>query len=155
MGKIDLTRVFLGGLVAGIVVLVGDTILALSIPTIIKWLPAQWDAIPLPTLKSLIIYCTIEMLVGGPLAIWLYAAIRPRFGPGPKTAVYAGLWIWVVLGPYMQTELIASGYPNAFSFGLWVFLDAVALPTILLAMIAGAWVYKEQTTTVATSAAAR
>ncbi|HSE60477.1 MAG TPA: hypothetical protein VLA99_17380 [Nitrospiraceae bacterium] len=29
-------------------------------------------------------------------ALWLYAAIRPRFGAGPKTALYAGLGVWVL-----------------------------------------------------------
>jgi fatty acid desaturase len=28
-------------------------------------------------------------------AIWLYAAIRPRFGPGPRTAVIAGVAVWI------------------------------------------------------------
>ncbi|MEK7400747.1 MAG: hypothetical protein AABZ80_00125, partial [Gemmatimonadota bacterium] len=26
---------------------------------------------------------------------WLYAAMRPRFGPGMKTAVYAALPVWI------------------------------------------------------------
>src|SRR5205823_11963536 len=30
----------------------------------------------------------------GILAIWLYAAIRPRYGAGPKTALCAGLAVW-------------------------------------------------------------
>jgi hypothetical protein len=29
-------------------------------------------------------------------AVWLYAAIRPRFGPGPKTAICAGLTVWAL-----------------------------------------------------------
>lgn len=31
----------------------------------------------------------------GVLTVWLYAAMRPRFGPGIKTALYAGLAVWV------------------------------------------------------------
>ena len=31
----------------------------------------------------------------GLLLVWLYAAIRPRFGPGPRTATYAALVVWV------------------------------------------------------------
>ncbi len=26
--------------------------------------------------------------------VWQYAAMRPRFGPGPKTGVCAGLAVW-------------------------------------------------------------
>src|SRR5207245_2117466 len=28
--------------------------------------------------------------------VWIYAAIRPRFGPGPRTAAYAGIVSWVI-----------------------------------------------------------
>src|SRR5947207_1841326 len=31
----------------------------------------------------------------GILITWLYAAMRPRFGAGPKTAVMAGLVVWL------------------------------------------------------------
>jgi len=30
------------------------------------------------------------------LLVWLYAAIRPRFGPGPATAAKAGVAAWFV-----------------------------------------------------------
>src|SRR2546422_11534071 len=30
--------------------------------------------------------------------VWLYAAIRPRFGAGVKTAVIAGLGLWFFIG---------------------------------------------------------
>ena len=32
----------------------------------------------------------------GIAAVWLYAAIRPRYGAGPRTAVIAGLAVWVM-----------------------------------------------------------
>ena len=47
-------------------------------------------------------------LAGGIAVIWIYAAIRPRFGAGMSTAVRAGLASW----------LSASLLPN-FSF-MWV-----------------------------------
>ena len=28
--------------------------------------------------------------------IWLYAAIRPRYGPGPRTAAIAGFVMWLI-----------------------------------------------------------
>ncbi len=33
--------------------------------------------------------------VVGMLLVWTYAAIRPRFGPGPRTAMYVGLLFFV------------------------------------------------------------
>src|SRR5262249_22206685 len=43
----------------------------------------------------------IPILVGatfllGFTAVWLYAAIRPRFGAGPRTALIAGVAVWVL-----------------------------------------------------------
>jgi len=35
-------------------------------------------------------------LVCGIALIWIYAAIRPRFGAGVMTAVYAGLAVWFI-----------------------------------------------------------
>jgi hypothetical protein len=34
----------------------------------------------------------------GIFAVWLYAAIRPRYGDGPKTALCAGavVWVWAI-----------------------------------------------------------
>ena len=37
----------------------------------------------------------IGTFVIGFLLVWLYAAIRPRFGPGPKTAILAALAVWI------------------------------------------------------------
>ncbi len=34
--------------------------------------------------------------VGGNVAVWIYVGIRPRFGAGLKTAIYAGLAVWIV-----------------------------------------------------------
>lgn len=28
--------------------------------------------------------------------VWLYAAVRPRLGPGPKTAIVAGVAVWAM-----------------------------------------------------------
>jgi hypothetical protein len=69
-----------------------------------------------------------------------YASIRPRFGPGPKTAIIAALFAW--FGVYVYQNVIASGLG---------FLPGNLLPMILgwglveyvLAAMAGAALYKE------------
>ena len=40
------------------------------------------------------VYVFFDLIVGFLLA-WTYAAIRPRFGPGPRTALYVGLLFFV------------------------------------------------------------
>lgn len=78
-------------------------------------------------------------LAGGIWAMWLYAAIRPRHGAGPKTALVAGLSWWIV-------STLADATWG--SFGLvpvaaLLPLSAVLLPEMIIAAVAGAWLYKE------------
>ena len=42
----------------------------------------------------------------GIFAVWLYAAIRPRYGAGPKTALCAGAAVWGIgyLGASRSTK---------------------------------------------------
>jgi len=35
------------------------------------------------------------LIAFGLLMVWPYAAIRPRFGAGPMTAVVGGLFFWI------------------------------------------------------------
>jgi hypothetical protein len=37
----------------------------------------------------------IASFAAGILLVWLYAAMRPRFGPGMKTATMAALAVWI------------------------------------------------------------
>src|SRR5207249_12113958 len=51
---------------------------------------------PIP--DSMIWVFVVWDIVMGIGLVWLYAAIRPRFGPGAKTAVIAGLALWFFIG---------------------------------------------------------
>jgi hypothetical protein len=80
----------------------------------------------------------INGFVQGITTLWLYAAIRPRFGPGPKTAAIAGFAVWFLVSWVHMTWA-------AFTARLTAVLSPVAanLPLVLLAGMAGAWLYKE------------
>ena len=45
---------------------------------------------------GLVTFLFLVNLLEGIWAMWLYAAIRPRYGAGPKTAVAAGISWWVI-----------------------------------------------------------
>jgi len=82
----------------------------------------------------------ITQLVIGVLLVWLYAAMRPRFGPGFKTAAYAALVIWLCgllfySGWYLTGMMLASTY---------VFVSLVALVTLLVGAYVGGMLYKEE-----------
>jgi hypothetical protein len=78
-------------------------------------------------------------LIGGIWVVWTYAAIRPRFGKGPRTAMIAGLSWWIVSSTVDAT------------WGSFGFVSAAALigpmiaslPALLAATMIGAWRYSE------------
>ena len=71
--------------------------------------------------------------------VWTYAAIRPRFGPGIRTASYAALLFWLL------TMIFMAGYMHMgmMSAGLWWTFAFVGLVNYLLSAWAGAKVYSE------------
>jgi hypothetical protein len=140
MGKINLGRVVLGGLLAGLVINFGEFILNGLI------LGRQWEdamrALNKPAIgNEAIAYFLVAGFILGILMIWLYAAIRPRFGAGPKTAICAALAVWALAYLYGTLGFIGTGlFPtNMMVTGLiW---GLVELP---IAALAGAWLYQEE-----------
>lgn len=139
MGKINIGRVILGGLLAGLVINVGELILNL-------WLLAERMELAyrelglLPTGGGTM---TVFVVLGfglGLLIVWLYASVRPRFGPGPKTAVLTGFFVWLfaILWP-----TLGSGLLGLFDADLLVFITIWGLFEIVIAAVAGAWLYQE------------
>src|SRR2546428_9096401 len=93
MTGINVGRVIGGGLLAGVLMNVVDGLTNGVI------LGARWaeetkrlgiDMSGAAQSRSLAGWVTFDFLCGIVL-VWLYASIRPRYGPGPKTAVIAGL----------------------------------------------------------------
>jgi hypothetical protein len=140
MGKINMGRVLLGGIVAGLVAnVLGDLVDGLLLAP--RWadglmalgredfVPGQW------------IWFNVLGLIGGIAVIWIYASIRPRFGAGPMTAVLAGFVVWVVgsLIPNVSFMLIFG----LFSHRLAAYTTAGALVEIVAGALAGAALYKE------------
>jgi hypothetical protein len=57
----------------------------------------DWKRLGLSWTSSITPLLTIGItFVLGILAVWTYAAIRPRFNAGPKTALCAGLAVWAM-----------------------------------------------------------
>lgn len=144
---INNSKVLLGGLAAGVVMNVVDylangvifaermTAEANAFKPGLGDMMAQMDG---KALTGLII---MDFIVGG-LLVWTYAAMRPRFGPGVKTAVYTALVFWI-FGAIMTSGYMQMGM---MSTGLWMSFAVVYLVALVLASIAGAWVYKEDST---------
>ena len=139
MGRISLLRVVLGGLVAGVVINVFEFVLNGY------FLANDWrdlmESLHLPQLgMDESISLIVLGFVTGIAAVWTYAAIRPRFGTGPKTAVYAALLIWVTVYFLGNAFPMVSGTrTHAIAYTVMI----VGVIEIVLATLAGAFFYKE------------
>ena len=139
MGRINLGRVVVGGLIAGLLINISEFVLNTYV--IAKDMEAAMKAMNLPPMDSSEIPWFVAFGFGlGVVTVWLYAAIRPRFGPGVATAAYAAFAVWILAALYPTAFfLVMRLFPaNALIIGLvW------GLAELLVAGIAGAWAYTE------------
>lgn len=82
----------------------------------------------------------ITQFVIGILLVWLYAAMRPRFGPGMKTATYAALAVWVC-GFVFHIDMLVLGLLTTSTYAM---ASIVALVQVIASAGVGAMVYKEE-----------
>ena len=151
MAHTNRARVLLGGLLAGVVINIFEFV---TNGVVLK---ADWGQAmqalgkaPAPSASAIAIYNVWGFLVGI-AAVWIYAAIRPRYGAGAGTAARAGIVTWGL------ASLLASlaNYPSGvFPARLLVITTVVAFVEMIIATIAGAWLYKEDAATTVRSAAA-
>jgi hypothetical protein len=87
--------VIVGGLVAGLVINISESLLNGVVLAADMEEAMAARNLP-PVAGSAIAVFLILGFVLGILQIWLYAAIRPRFGAGPRTAVIAAVLVWVL-----------------------------------------------------------
>ena len=90
--------------------------------------------------SSSLAYFGIFELGRGLISSLLYVTMRPHFGPGPKTAVLAGIAGWIAFSLTGPAQFIPLGF---FSNALWLKVAALQLVTTILATIAGAAMYKD------------
>lgn len=142
MSKINVGRVVIGGLVAGVVLNIGEALLNGVI--LADAMKQDFDRLRLPdptdSSTFLIRVVGITFFLGIAI-VYLYAAIRPRFGAGWKTAACAGVLAWFFVYLYCGYVYVALGIVSMkpYLIGLvW------GIAEFALAAIAGAFFYKEE-----------
>jgi len=139
MGKINLQKVIVGGFIAGLVLNVFD-FLVYGV-----WLKNDMNAAmaalskPAMTTNMILWFVFLDFLYGIWL-VWLYAAIRPRFGAGPRTAVIAGVAMWVL---FSLLHTLSEAPMGLFPQRLMVITTVTSLIAWPIAAAAGAKFYSE------------
>lgn len=141
MAGINVGRVIGGGLVAGLVMNVIDGVANGAI------LGPRWaeeskrlgiDMSQAAQSQALAGWVTFDFLCGIVL-VWLYASIRPRYGPGAKTAVIAGLALWLIT----HLAFAAWVFTGLYSFGVVAASTLGGLVAGVAGALAGCALYKE------------
>jgi hypothetical protein len=142
--RVNWIRVLVGGLAAGLAMLLSQIVLH----TVVlldegKELVADWGTRGLDATAALepSIPLTGAIFLVGLVAVWVYAAIRPRFGPGARTAILAGLAVWAVshlfTGVYVFAGVVIVPPRMVWLPVAWTFFE------VPLATLIGAWLYRE------------
>lgn len=139
MNNINFGRVILGGLVAGLILNIGEFLL--NEVVFVTQMEEMFRKLSLPRPGGSFIATAIGItFLLGIVMVWLYAMIRSRFRPGPKTAIIAAFVIWFCVYFY-------CGILNATLFGLPTHLMLIGMVwgivEYILGALAGAWLYKE------------
>ncbi len=141
MAKISGGRVIAGGLLAGLVInlfewLLNGVILRDELAAVLQRLgvSSEFSA-------GVIAWFWVLGFILGIAMVWIYAAIRPRFGPGPRTAMLAGLVVWFFV--YL-THSLGEMPLGLFPQRLYLIAIPLAFVAYAIAGLAGGWVYKEE-----------
>lgn len=138
----NVKRIVMGGLLAGLALNLLEVVAGSLFGMEQAWIDAEkaiGRLIPDTTAAN-----TLFLLMGfgaGIVAVWVYAAIRPRYGAGPKTAVIAALMVFLsgpLMGGITQTLMGWAPGKTALKATILLFFELVA------ATLIGGWVYREQ-----------
>jgi hypothetical protein len=112
----------------------------MTLPLLILFGGEIIDAVPRPLVTVGRLGSFTLNVITGIWALWLYAAIRPLYGPGPKTAAIAGFswWLIATINTRQWTEI------GLLRFGGLPVLIAASLPILIAVTTLGAWLYQEK-----------
>ncbi len=140
MRDINVKRVIGGGLLAGLVINVSETIL--NVGVLGDQMAAAMERLNIAMAPWAMPYFLTMAFLFGIGIVGLYAAVRPRFGAGPRTAIGVGaaFWIFATLLPGLAN--VAMGMSAGFE-GATALTFAWTLVEAMVAALVGGWVYQE------------
>jgi len=150
VSRINFGRVIVGGIVAGLLCFFGDGIVhgVLLKPRWAETMAALGRTAAGDVGRRDFQYFLIYDLLKGLLAVWLYAAMLPRFGRGAVTALAAAFTVWLLVIPAPVIGLLPMRFFGARLAVLW---SLYGLVPIVIGTLAGAALYREPAATAAQS----
>lgn len=140
MAGINVGRVIVGGLVAGLVANVFDFVItSYLLATDLAEMMARLNLSATAVESSVWVFVVVDF-IWGLLLVFTYAAMRPRFGPGPRTAVISGLVLWLALS-LLEAQMIAIGIST---LPFYVKGAVLYLVSAIVSSLAGSSLYKER-----------
>ena len=141
MQPINWTRVLIGGLVAGLVVNLSEFVMNAIVlkndwAQVMKAMNKPGDF----SVNQILIFNVIGFAVGI-AGVWLYAAIRPRLGPGLKTALTAAVAVWAIGNVLPNLGFLAM---DIFPANLIYIGTGWGLVETLVGIALGAKLYREE-----------
>jgi hypothetical protein len=140
--RINWGRLIFGGIVATIILFLTDGLFHERV------MSAEWKAVydglgatpPQHHSPVGVLYFAVFDLGRGMLAMYLYALMRSCCGPGPKTAMLAGVVAWLAFTIAGPAQFIPLGF---YSNSLWIKVGAFQLFTSIVAALVGGAIYKD------------
>jgi hypothetical protein len=142
MAQLNWSRAIVGGLAAGLVMNIIDA------TTNGFLLGARWKAETEALNPGLLAkadsgtlgWVAVDFILGI-LTVWVYAAIRPRFGPGPRTALSAAFVVWLAA----HVAYASYAFMGYYSWSIITASSVGGLVAALAGGYVGARLYQEST----------
>ena len=139
MGGVNVARWLAGGVVAGIVMWVIEGVSSmLYMEEMEKAMESL--GVSMEMTAGTWVMTVLMSLLTGLVLVFLYAAARPRFGAGPKTAVIVAVALFF---GGMLIALMGYGMMGFYPTRLLVIWGCIGFVELILVSLAGAWVYRE------------
>jgi hypothetical protein len=139
MAGMNVGRVIAGGIAAGIVINVVEGIMnTVVLGDAMRDMYAKMG-VQEPAGSAIVVYMVLAFVLGFVVA-WVYAAVRPRLGAGPRTAAIAGIVVWLTAGLVPVVGWYIMGMLTTWL--LFVFLGYTLVELVAGALVAGV-IYQE------------
>jgi hypothetical protein len=140
MSRINYGRLFAGTLVAAVFYFIADGFIHGALLGPYHLAAVTRAGYPVTADNTAYIYFALFDLGKGLVALLIYVAARARFGPGIRTAAWAGVVAWLATAVLPSLEWLPFPF---YEKSFFVKVIALELVPLVIGAILGAWIYKE------------